>query len=285
LRNAAKRAAGIAPERSLPPFAREPFTAWFRRRTPGRTDGPRILLWPDTFNTYFRPETAIAATHALEAAGFQVAIPERPLCCGRPLYDWGWLGTAKRLWRETLTTLRTEIEAGTPLVGLEPACLAAFKDELVNFFPDNALAKRLSAQSVFFSDFLAQHAAGLRLHGREKALVQIHCHQHAIVRADGERSLLDSLGVDYEILPSGCCGMAGAFGFATDLRGRHGGRRKGASPNGSLRPVRYARPRERLQLPGTDRAGQWPQDAPRRRTGGALARTAKRMMQSRVKHP
>ena len=161
LRNVAKAVGGIAQQRSIPPFAHEPFTDWFRRRETPRRSGQRVLLWPDTFNNYFRPETAIAATRALEAAGFEVAIPPRPLCCGRPLYDWGWLGMAQRLWRQTMTTLRTEIEAGMPLIGLEPACLTAFRDELLNLFPNDALAKRLSEQSFFFSDFLADHAEGI----------------------------------------------------------------------------------------------------------------------------
>jgi Fe-S oxidoreductase len=110
--------------------------------------------------------------------------------------------------------LKDEIAAGTPLVGLEPACLAAFKDELVNLFPNDRDAKRLSQQSIFFSDFLAgrPHEANSGKQ-RTKALVHIHCHQRALLKTEGERRLLDRLGVDYEILPSGCCGMAGAFGF------------------------------------------------------------------------
>jgi Fe-S oxidoreductase len=213
----AKSLGGIAAERAIPPFARESFVDWFHRRAAPAYRGPRVLLWPDTFNNYFRPQTAVAATRVLEAAGFTVAVPSEPLCCGRPLYDWGWLGKAKRLWRRTLSVLREEIEAGTPLIGLEPACLAAFKDELVNLFPDDALAKRLSEQSVFFSDFLADHGDGLAANGGSgKALVHIHCHQHAVIEADGEKKLLDRFGLDYEVLPSGCCGMAGAFGFERD---------------------------------------------------------------------
>jgi Fe-S oxidoreductase len=212
----ARRIGGIAPERSLPSFAREPFTRWFRRRETPRREGERVLLWPDTFNNYFRPETAIAATQVLEAAGCQVVIPRRQLCCGRPLYDWGWLERAKGLWRRTLETLRDEIEAGTPLIGLEPACLSAFRDELTNLFPKDPLARRLSGQSFYFSDFLAERTDGLDLDGEAgKVLVHIHCHHHAVIKADGERKLLERLGLDYEVIPSGCCGMAGAFGFET----------------------------------------------------------------------
>jgi len=210
-----KSIAGIEPRRRMPPLARESFTAWFRSRRDLRQTGQRVLLFPDTFNNYFRPETAIAATRALEAAGFRVTIPKADLCCGRPLYDWGWIAKAKSLWAKTFAVLEQEIADGTPVIGLEPACLAAFRDELPNLFPNHRPAQQLSNQSFFFSDFLADRSNGaFRAAGqRGKALVQIHCHQHAIITANGERKLLDDLSLDYEILASGCCGMAGSFGF------------------------------------------------------------------------
>jgi len=209
--------AGIAPERSMPAFAEETFTCWFHRRRGGRTSGPRVLLWADTFNDMFRPQTAIAATALLEDAGFQVILPREPLCCGRPLYDWGWLQKARSLWERTLSVLKEEIEAGTPVIGLEPACVSAFQDELTNLFPQDRLAKRLAQQTVFFSDFLVQQSwRPPSASTRNKALVHIHCHQHAVIRPDGEKKLLERLNLDYRVLPSGCCGMAGAFGFERD---------------------------------------------------------------------
>lgn len=212
---AIKAAAGVAQPRRLPQFAHQTFTRWFRQRGAQVTGGPRVLLWPDTFNNYFRPQTAIAATEVLEAAGFQVVIPCRPLCCGRPLYDWGWLDRAKALWRQTMTALGEEIAAGTPVVGIEPACVAAFKDELPNLFPDDREAARLRDQTFYFADFLEEHVGGLpRL--QERALVQPHCHHHAILKENGERRLLDRLGVDFDLAKAGCCGMAGAFGLATE---------------------------------------------------------------------
>ena len=93
---------------------------------------PRVLLWPDTFNTYFHSETARHALEVLEAAGYDVVIPERTLCCGRPLYDYGMLGLAKTFLRRIIDVLRPEIEAGTPIVVLEPSCASVFKDELRN---------------------------------------------------------------------------------------------------------------------------------------------------------
>jgi Fe-S oxidoreductase len=176
------------------------------------------MLWPDTFNNFFRPETAKAAVRLLEAGGFEVHIPPRPLCCGRPLYDWGMLDRAKRLWRGTLDALRPEIEAGTPLVGLEPACVTAFLDELPGLFPNDTLARQLSGNTHHIADFVMRDPDRfpLRRVEGEMAKVQIHCHHHAVIKPKGERALLDRLGLDYEVMPYGCCGMAGAFGFEVE---------------------------------------------------------------------
>ena len=213
---AAKWVAGIAQERDMPPFAKQTFRSWFRKHKRGHGDGARVMLWPDTFNNYFRPETAIAATHVLERLGYEVVIPQKPLCCGRPLYDWGRIDQAKALWRQTLRTLKREIEAGTPLVGLEPACTSAFRDELVDLFPDDNLAKHLSKQTLFFTEFLDRHDDAVLPRVDGKALVQMHCHHHAVIKSAAERKILDRLGINHEVMASGCCGMAGAFGFERD---------------------------------------------------------------------
>ncbi|WP_230533100.1 FAD-binding and (Fe-S)-binding domain-containing protein [Microvirga roseola] len=217
VRNLTKAVGGIAQSRTMPALAHQTFTEWFRRRDKPANNGLRVMLWPDTFNNFFRPETAIAATQVLEAAGYDVTIPSRPLCCGRPLYDQGMLPTAKRLWRKTMRTLHDEIEDGTPIVGLEPACVTAFKDELTGLFPDDERAQRLRAQTSFFSDFLGERVDDLNISkGDRRALVQLHCNHHAVLKAEGERRLMDRTGVDYNLMPSGCCGMAGAFGFASE---------------------------------------------------------------------
>jgi Fe-S oxidoreductase len=174
------------------------------------------MLWPDTFNNYFRPQTAIAATHALEALGCDVVIPHRPLCCGRPLYDWGMLDKAKRLWKQILTALEPEIENGTPIVGLEPACVSAFRDELPALFPGDEAAQRLASQTLFFSEFVDRQCGDSIPRANGSALVHLHCHHHAIIKPDSERALLERMGLDHEVLSAGCCGMAGSFGFESD---------------------------------------------------------------------
>jgi Fe-S oxidoreductase len=211
----AKWVAGISPKRRMPPFAQRTFRSWHRRRKNRKSDGQRVLLWPDTFNNFFRPQTAIAATHVLEAAGFNVAIPDRILCCGRPLYDWGYIDKAKALWRQTFETLREDIAAGTPIVGLEPACVSAFRDELVSLFPHDENAQRLSEQTLFFTEFLDRNKCDLPQVTGE-ALVQLHCHHHAVIKPASEKNVLQRLGLNYDVMASGCCGMAGAFGFEKD---------------------------------------------------------------------
>jgi FAD/FMN-containing dehydrogenase/Fe-S oxidoreductase len=212
----AKRAAGISTKRELPPFATEPFISWFSRRATGKQGEP-VMLFPDTFSNFFRPEQAKAAVEVLEAAGRRVVVPDRPLCCGRPLYDYGMLDTAKRLWRRTVPTLAPHVRKGVPVVGLEPSCVAAFRDELPALRPHDEDAKRLSLQTLTLAEFLEREAPGWeppRLAG--KAIVHGHCHQKAVIGMDAERALYERLGLDFEVLDSGCCGMAGSFGFEAD---------------------------------------------------------------------
>ena len=215
LASLAKLIAGISPRRRIPHFARQPFTAWFRARGSRNAGGPRVLLWPDTFNNYFRPATAQAAVHVLESAGYQVLVPDRPLCCGRPLYDYGMLDLAKRQLRQVLHTLEPYLRADIPLVALEPSCAAVFRDELVGLFPDNAGVQQLNRRSFLLSEFLVREAKDVQLPqpGGRCAVVHGHCHHKALMGMDDEETILKRLGLEYQLLDSGCCGMAGGFGF------------------------------------------------------------------------
>jgi FAD/FMN-containing dehydrogenase/Fe-S oxidoreductase len=222
LSNVAKVVAGISQQRTLPRFADRTFVAWFRSRdcpSPGDRPGRRVVLWPDTFNNYFHPDTAIAATNVLEAAGCQVVIPTRPLCCGRALYDYGFLTHAKQMLRDILDQLRPHLEVGTPIVVLEPSCLAVFRDELMNLFPDDRDAQRLSRQSFLLAEFLRKQVSGYQPpHLPHPVMLHGHCHHKAIATLDDEEALVRDMAADVEVLDSGCCGMAGSFGFE---RGHH----------------------------------------------------------------
>ena len=173
-----------------------------------------MLLWPDTFNNNFHPETIIAAKEVLEDAGYIVEIPKVSLCCGRPLYDYGMLNLAKSLLKQILNNLKPQIEAGIPLVGLEPSCIAVFRDELTELFPNDEDAKRLKNNSYLLSEFLIEKVENYKSPTiKRKAVVHGHCHHKAIMGMSDESEILNKIGLDYEVLTSGCCGMAGAFGF------------------------------------------------------------------------
>ncbi|MFB3902557.1 MAG: FAD-binding and (Fe-S)-binding domain-containing protein [Acidobacteriota bacterium] len=210
-----KMASGMAPQRQIPLFARTTFRDWFTNRPePAETTAPQVILWPDTFNNYSHPETARAAVRVLERAGWKVTIPERQLCCGRPLYDWGMLGLAKLQLQECLDTLGGAIRNGTPMVGLEPGCVSVFRDELINLFSENEDAHRLSRQTYALAEFLQKNQDRHRtLQINRDAIVHLHCHHRAIVKTHADEWLLRETGLKYETLDSGCCGMAGSFGF------------------------------------------------------------------------
>jgi Fe-S oxidoreductase len=173
-----------------------------------------VLLWIDTFNNYFHPETSRAALQVLEHAGFTVRCPQTVLCCGRPLYDFGMLHEAKQYLERIMDALAAEIDAGLPIVVLEPSCASVFRDELRDLFPRDARANRLSQQTFVLSEFLRSHsphytppklAAKILLHG--------HCHQKALMKMGEEESLLRRTGAEVQCPDTGCCGMAGPFGF------------------------------------------------------------------------
>ncbi len=205
---------GIAPERKLPEFANQTFKNWFSEHPPANPRGMEVILWADTFNNYFHPHIARAAVEVLEDAAFHVQVPEATMCCGRPLYDYGMLQTAGRYLERILRILSPQIQAGIPIVVLEPSCASVFREELTNLLPHNLEAQRLRKQTFLLSEFLCRYAPDYpRRRLERRALVQVHCHHRAIMGLKQEKEILDRLGLDFKILDSGCCGMAGAFGF------------------------------------------------------------------------
>jgi len=217
----------LAPQRKLPELASPSFQQWARKqRITGLeekvTVGPSaakaargdVILWADTFNNYLHPETSRAALHVLRDAGFQVRVPRQHLCCGRPLYDFGLLDTAKKYLRRIMEVLGERIDSGVPVVVLEPSCASVFRDELHNLFPSDARAERLRNRTFLLSEFLEHHAPGYeppRL--ARKVLLHGHCHHKSLMRMTDEETLLRKMGADVESPDTGCCGMAGPFGF------------------------------------------------------------------------
>ena len=201
------------------------FEQWAKSYTPKRFDGPPVAVFPDTFNNYAHPDVAIAAAEVLGDAGFCVQVSQADVCCGRPPYDYGFLGMAERWWREMLVKLRPRIRAGTPMVVLEPSCWASFKDELSVLLPDEMDAIRLTDLTFTLGDLLRKHVADYRLPKlNRKAIVHGHCHQKALDAPNdkefgkpfAEKDILTRMGVDYDPPDAGCCGMAGACGYERD---------------------------------------------------------------------
>jgi len=233
-----KRIAGVARERQLPRLAPKSFQQSRNSSTDlvqkaaapqvpplGTGDATKddqqraVLLWPDTWNNYYHPQSLQAAETVLSLAGFRVETPRGHICCGRPLYDFGLLSAARSYLAQVLRRMAPQIDAGLPFVFLEPSCASVFKDELLELFPSDPRAKRMSEQVWLLADFLAARAPGFvsgRLDGAH-ILVHGHCHHKAVFGGPGsEIALLRQAGAAVELIQAGCCGMAGPFGFEAD---------------------------------------------------------------------
>lgn len=222
LSNLIKAVLGVAQQRRLPQFAPRSFqSVWANEAHTAAREGNRdraVFLWPDTWNNYYHPQALHAAARALEAAGFAPEVPRHHVCCGRPLYDFGFLPAARSYLEKILRTFAPQIDAGLPFVFLEPSCASVFRDELINFFPTDARAKKLHSQTLLLSEFLARHALNFEpaqlpggnivLHG--------HCHHKSMMKMTDEVAILRRTGAQVSLLDSGCCGMAGPFGFERD---------------------------------------------------------------------
>ena len=209
-----KRLAGYAPERELPRFAGETFRSWWRKRAVKNAGRPPVVLWSDTFTNYFQPEVAQAGVAVLEDAGFQVQVPRGNLCCGRPLYDYGMLDRAKQQLIEIVGALRPQIQAETPVVVLEPGCASVFRDEMTEILWGNVDASRLKKQVFSLGEFLEKKAGDYRPPAvPRKVYVHGHCHQKSAGKMKEEQHLIRKMGAEYREIDSGCCGMAGAFGY------------------------------------------------------------------------
>jgi FAD/FMN-containing dehydrogenase/Fe-S oxidoreductase len=207
-----KRIAGVAQERELPRLAARPYV---KSRKASATNG-QVVLWPDTWNNYYHPQTLDAAEMVLADAGFQVVVPERHICCGRPLYDFGLLDAARSYLAEVLERMAPQIDAGLPFIFLEPSCASVFKDELMELFPKDGRATQLNKQIWLLADWLAAKAPEFgtgQLKGAH-ILVHGHCHHKAVFGGPvNEIAVLRNAGATVEAIQAGCCGMAGPFGF------------------------------------------------------------------------
>jgi Fe-S oxidoreductase len=223
---------GISHHRTLPRFTSQTFTQWFKTRYSAVGEGSNIqypkrdsqrrtvVLFPDSFTEYNDPHIGIAATHLLETLGYNVIVPSRPVCCGRPLLSKGLLHQAKRFAEQQLDWLAPYAQHNIPIVGLEPSCLLTFRDEYGDLLDD----PRVDAlkRALLLDEFLSQELdrGSLRIqqfnphhHERRPVLVHGHCHQKALASTQPTMKLLAVAGWSARELDSGCCGMAGSFGY------------------------------------------------------------------------
>ncbi|WP_306319589.1 MULTISPECIES: FAD-binding and (Fe-S)-binding domain-containing protein [unclassified Streptomyces] len=212
-----KKAGGIAPERPVPPFASRRFRTSFKKRpkTPAPGSRGKVLLWPDTFTEFMSPEVGRAAVLVLEHAGFEVVLPPDRLCCGLTWHTTGQLDMAKRVLERTLKAVDPYLQEGMPLIGLEPSCTSLFRSDATELFPGDPRAERLAEQTMTLAELLDQRAPDVDFGHLDDvtALTQTHCHQHATLGSKADDRVLARVGVDSGRLDSGCCGLAGNFGF------------------------------------------------------------------------
>jgi FAD/FMN-containing dehydrogenase/Fe-S oxidoreductase len=218
---AGERLLGLSAKRSLPPWQRRPY----RPTGNGAVEGERaVVLFADTFNTWFEPDNARAAERVLGTAGFRVvsATPrgERPLCCGRTFLAAGLVDEARTELRRTLEALTPWLERGVPVVGLEPSCLFTFRDELAAVLP-GAKADRLGERSFLLEEFLVRETNELQPRLKktpwDKALLHGHCHQKAFGAMGAVEAALRLVpGLEVQTIETSCCGMAGAFGYEAE---------------------------------------------------------------------
>jgi FAD/FMN-containing dehydrogenase/Fe-S oxidoreductase len=215
--------AGFAARRTLPKWRRDYFRATELPSPPPGGERREVVLFADTFNTYFEPENLRAAVAVLSAGGYRVRAPATPdgraLCCGRTYLATGMIDAARGEAQRLLRGLAPFVARGVPVVGLEPSCVLGLRDELKTLCPGNDSTALASAALTFEEFLVREHAAGRWSHPfkrspHARALVHGHCHQKAfgvMPAVVAALKLVPDLTV--EVIASSCCGMAGAFGY------------------------------------------------------------------------
>ena len=217
-----EKIAGIDRRRSLPTFARETFEKWYKERGAGHgwESGKQVVLFHDTFMNYNEPHVGKAAVAVLEAAGFEVILPNKR-CCGRPMISKGMLDSAIENARYNVYQLAAYAAKGIPIIGCEPSCISTLRDDYVDLVPGDD-AKLVAEHAFMIEEFLlACHEKGeLNLHFTDEdkeVLLHGHCHQKALVGIEPSVQVLSlPPGYNVKVIDSGCCGMAGSFGYEAE---------------------------------------------------------------------
>jgi Fe-S oxidoreductase len=221
-----ERMLGLSARRKLPKWSHRRYRSAAPSRVSGAVDGRAVVLFVDTFNRYFEPENARAALRVLTRAGYRVVAPDpvrgRPLCCGRSFLSAGLVDEARHEARRTVDALAPYVEAGMPIVGLEPSCLLTLRDEFPAMLPGSQ-TKALAERAQLFEEFVESERAADRFQLRlapmegQTALLHGHCHQKAFGTLGAAVKALQLIpGLTVETFDSTCCGMAGSFGYEAE---------------------------------------------------------------------
>lgn len=212
---------GLRQDASLPPVSGKPFGHWAKRNCHyemddfywfGNKEQPAVILWLDTFNNYYAPHVLEAGLRSLVKSGFRVGVPSRRFCCGRPLYEHGFLAQAKRQLKEILDQFYPKLPDTCEVIVLEPSCLSVFKDELLNLMNSDPRAHDLSTRMTTLIDFLSHH----NIYPKQKlgnAILHLHCHHKSLLVETRDRAWLSDCFDELHEPEPGCCGMAGSFGL------------------------------------------------------------------------
>ncbi|MCB0211848.1 MAG: FAD-binding protein [Anaerolineae bacterium] len=215
---------GLAEERTFPRFASQTFSGWFYQRSQPLVSSRQVLLFNDTWTEYNYPEIGQAAVKVLEAAGYQVNLETQRECCGRPMLTCGMIEPVKLMAQRNVDLLLSYVEKGWPIIGLEPSCILSFRDEYPALIDPSRrdAARRLSQASVTIDEFLYQLIERKEFpiasspHAQTPLLFHGHCHQKALSDINKSLQVLKAAGYAVEAIPSGCCGMAGNFGYEAE---------------------------------------------------------------------
>ena len=212
---------GVDTGKQLPSIAKQTFAVWAKRNASGHdanfywfgeTSQSVIILWADTFNSHYRPHVLQSAVRVLQKTGFRVGISRDHFCCGRPLYEYGYLDQAEAQLRSILDKFYTTLPAAAPVIVVEPACLSVFRDELVRLVADDDRATDLASRTITLADHLHNQNI-LPKKALSTGVIHRHCHDKSLATATQDLTMMRQCFSELKEPESGCCGMAGTFGM------------------------------------------------------------------------
>jgi FAD/FMN-containing dehydrogenase/Fe-S oxidoreductase len=222
----AQKFLGLSDAKGLPKLASQSFTSWVKKHAHrqdqqfhwfGAQDQPTVVLWADSVNNHYRPALLQSAVNVLLKSGHQVAVAKQHFCCGRPLYEYGFLAQALKQLTVILESFHCKLPAGCSVIVLEPSCLSVFKDELLSAFPEDTRALDLRKRAKTLTRFLSESSVTLAKQ-LNSGILHLHCHDKSLGISSHEREWMLRCFKDLQEPESGCCGMAGTYGLKKQTR-------------------------------------------------------------------